>query len=434
MNKNNTTKEKIIIVGCGPKAISLFAKSYVLKELGWSVPQIVIIEKNQIAANWCGKFGFTNGNLPLTSAPQKDIGFPYKSSFGKIVDEAMQKFSWHSYLIDTGKYVSWVDKGQGMSPSHEEYANYLQWVANKTSLIVIKGEVSKLEIEDNNWKVTYVDSFKNKNSIVGTKLIITGPGKSKEVPIKYSNTPSVANKVFNGQSFWLNLKYFKNLKNKKIAVKGGGETAATVISELLNLIDIKSSKIEVLNGHATIFTRNENYLGTHYFSDPASWKDLKQKQRLEIINNVDRGTFSLWAQNVIETSHQYAWFHHETVSLRVGKVKSLLIKDNKLYLSLLNSKHVSQKAYDYIIFSYGFDPLSFTSWIDSKYKPNVDLSNALEVSKKIDIDLSVKNISPKLYLPMLAGLSQGVGFPTLESLGLLSDRILEKICFKNKTI
>jgi mycobactin lysine-N-oxygenase len=36
----------------------------------------------------------------------------------------------------------------------------------------------------------------------------------------------------------------------------------------------------------------------------------------------------------------------------------------------------------------------------------------------------VIDVAPKLFLPNLAGLNQGPGFPNLSCLGLLSDRVL----------
>ena len=36
----------------------------------------------------------------------------------------------------------------------------------------------------------------------------------------------------------------------------------------------------------------------------------------------------------------------------------------------------------------------------------------------------MRDVTPKLFLPNLAGLTQGPGFPNLSCLGLLSDRVL----------
>ena len=125
-----------------------------LKELGWQVPEIVIIDKAGIGANWDGKHGFTNGLLPLDGSPEKDIGYPYKSIFGKAIDQKMQQFSWTAYLIDADHYVDWIDKGR-LPPTHEEFANYLKWVALKSNLELIKAKVIKIDKNIKTWKVYY---------------------------------------------------------------------------------------------------------------------------------------------------------------------------------------------------------------------------------------------------------------------------------------
>lgn len=55
-----------------------------------------------------------------------------------------------------------------------------------------------------------------------------------------------------------------------------------------------------------------------------------------------------------------------------------------------------------------------------------DITCKTSLAPLIDDDLSIKNLMPKLYLPMLAGFAQGPGFANLSCLGRLSDRILEK--------
>jgi mycobactin lysine-N-oxygenase len=46
------------------------------------------------------------------------------------------------------------------------------------------------------------------------------------------------------------------------------------------------------------------------------------------------------------------------------------------------------------------------------------------LAESIGHDLAVTDVTPKLFLPGLSGLTQGPGFPNLSCLGLLSDRIL----------
>jgi mycobactin lysine-N-oxygenase len=46
------------------------------------------------------------------------------------------------------------------------------------------------------------------------------------------------------------------------------------------------------------------------------------------------------------------------------------------------------------------------------------------IERAIAEDLSLKGFTPKLHLPMLATIAQGLGFPNLSCLGLLVDSIL----------
>jgi mycobactin lysine-N-oxygenase len=47
------------------------------------------------------------------------------------------------------------------------------------------------------------------------------------------------------------------------------------------------------------------------------------------------------------------------------------------------------------------------------------------VQEAIGHDLALTGVTPKLFLPNLAGLNQGPGFPNLSCLGLMSDRVLK---------
>ena len=47
------------------------------------------------------------------------------------------------------------------------------------------------------------------------------------------------------------------------------------------------------------------------------------------------------------------------------------------------------------------------------------------LQEAIGHDLAITDVSPKLFLPGLSGLTKGLGFPDLNCLGLLSDRILD---------
>jgi mycobactin lysine-N-oxygenase len=90
--------------------------------------------------------------------------------------------------------------------------------------------------------------------------------------------------------------------------------------------------------------------------------------------------------------------------------------------------NTERDTYDYVIVARGFDPLWFTSLFDARTAAllggKTGAFDTRVVERSIAEDLAIQNFTPRLHLPMLAGVSQGPGFPNLSCLGLLSDRIL----------
>jgi mycobactin lysine-N-oxygenase len=100
VKSRSVTTKKLYIIGAGPKAVAIAAKAAVLQSLGYTVPDVTIVEKHEIGAHWVGRFGYTDGRLLLATAPYKDMGFPYDSrlvldrSHRRKIDEKMlQRFS-----------------------------------------------------------------------------------------------------------------------------------------------------------------------------------------------------------------------------------------------------------------------------------------------------------------------------------------------------
>ncbi len=93
---------RLLLIGAGPKSIAVAAKAHVLRELGWRTPEITILERKEVAANWSGKNGFTHGLQPLGTPPEKDIGFPYESELellGVAKQQLQLQWLWCSALL-----------------------------------------------------------------------------------------------------------------------------------------------------------------------------------------------------------------------------------------------------------------------------------------------------------------------------------------------
>ena len=75
-------KKKLAVIGAGPKGIAVAVKAKVLAEFGFPVDEIVLIEKNEVGANWSGTHGYTNGEMKLGTSPEKDVVFPIETDVG----------------------------------------------------------------------------------------------------------------------------------------------------------------------------------------------------------------------------------------------------------------------------------------------------------------------------------------------------------------
>ena len=87
-----------------------------------------------------------------------------------------------------------------------------------------------------------------------------------------------------------------------------------------------------------------------------------------------------------------------------------------------------EDEYDYVVVTRGFDALWFRHLLDTDTHARMaevtHSFNGHTIERAIAEDLSLNGFTPKLHLPMLAAIAQGLGFPNLSCLGLLVDSIL----------
>src|ERR1700731_609914 len=144
----------LAVLGAGVKAVAVAAKAYVLGQMGVEPPEVVAVERIGVGANWQSRGGWTHGAQRLGTSPEKDVGFPYRSSLvprrNAELDERMTRFSWQSYLIATGQFAQWIDRGRP-APTHRRWSQYLGWVAGRVGLNVVHGEVEVLAVTGDRW-------------------------------------------------------------------------------------------------------------------------------------------------------------------------------------------------------------------------------------------------------------------------------------------
>ena len=398
----------IVVVGAGPKGAALAAKSKVLRDHGHEVPEVVILEQHEIGANWSGTYGFTTGTQRLGTPPEKDIGFPYTidSADPNVTRALFRDYSWISYQIFARTYYSeWVDRGRP-HPTHMEWGRYLAWVIKKAGTKVIKSRVNSVSLNGDSWLVHTSSS----GAIEAQGVMFTGPGSVKPLGIEVPTSDSIVD----GQEFWRRRDVVNGLQDEgedslPVVVIGGGETAASIVSYLLDHV-LPSIPILVLTRSSAIFTRGEGYYENRIFTDFQNWRALPKEVRLDAIRRSDRGVFSV--EVVRKIAHAHNLDHRFMEVRRIEAIDRLLLRIN----GALECQLIVQAA--------GFD----ATWFVGLFEPEVRAKLPTDIAGAVGHDLSIDHNTglPKIFVPMLAGLEQGPGFPNLSCLGTLSDRILQR--------
>ncbi|MGH3552261.1 MAG: NADPH-dependent L-lysine N(6)-monooxygenase MbtG [Mycobacterium sp.] len=404
----------LAVLGAGVKAVAVAAKASVLREMGVDAPEVIAVERTGVAANWQASGGWTDGAQRLGTNPEKDVGFPYRSSLvprrNAELDEQMTRYSWQAYLIATGQFAQWIDRGRP-APRHRRWSKYLRWVAEQIDMTVIHGEVERIVVDGEQWAL-----HTDETTVGADGLMITGPGQAER-----SLLPGNP-RVLSIAQFWHRAAEHDRICAERVAMVGGGETAAAMLTELFRH---RISTITVISPQVTLFTRGESFFENSLFSDPSEWTALTLDERRDAIARTDRGVFS--------SSVQDALLADDRIRHLRGRVAHAVARDEQIRLTLSTDRASENfetvHGFDLVIDGSGADPLWFTTLFsqDALDLLELGLGGPLagdRLEEAIGHDLAVTNVTPKLFLPNLAGLTQGPGFPNLSCLGLLSDRVL----------
>jgi mycobactin lysine-N-oxygenase len=404
----------LAVIGAGAKAVAVAAKATVLRDMGVDVADVVAIERSGVAANWRAGGGWTDGRQRLGTSPEKDVGFPYRSTLvpgrNAEVDERMTRFSWQSYLVARDQFMGWIDRGRP-APTHDTWAGYLRWVADVVDLKVVRGEAVQISVEESRWVLGMPES-----SLTADTVMVTGPGQPERSML--SGHP----RVLSIAQFWERAGRHDRIVADNVAVIGGGETAASILNELFHH---RVSAITAISPQATLFTRGEGFFENSLFSDPTGWRSLNQAERRNCIARTDRGVFSARVQESLLVD--------ERIKHQRGRVARVVDRDSRIWITLstdncgepLETLH----RFDLVIDGSGADPLWFLPLLSPAAVDLLEVGvggplTGERLEESIGHDLAVSGVTPKLVLPNLSGVNEGPGFPNLSCLGLLSDRVL----------
>ncbi|MGA5464669.1 NADPH-dependent L-lysine N(6)-monooxygenase MbtG [Mycobacterium sp. NPDC050041] len=408
----------LAVIGAGAKGVAVAAKAAELRGMGVDVPAVVAIERTAVAANWQASGGWTDGQHRLGTSPEKDVGFPYRSSLvprrNAELDVRMMRHSWQSYLVSTGQFAEWIDRGRP-APTHRRWSQYLRWVADNVGMSVVNGEVTGITVDAGADTARWVLETRE-TAVEADALMITGPGQA-ERSILPGNP-----RVLSIAQFWHRAAAHELIAAERVAVIGGGETAATMLNELFRH---RVSTITVISPQVTLFTRGEGFFENTLYSDPTHWAGLTLGERRDAMLRTDRGVFSARVQEALLADDRIRHLR--------GRVAHAVARDDRIRLTLqtdrVGERLETVHGFDLVIDGSGADALWFVPLFRQEALDLLELGlggplTGEALQESIGDDLSVDHLAPKLFLPGLAGLTQGPGFPNLSCLGLLSDRVL----------
>jgi mycobactin lysine-N-oxygenase len=404
----------LVVVGAGPKGIAIAAKARALSNVGLNPPRIVLVDRSAVAGNWSGRQGYTSGLLPLGTPAEKDVGFPYAASWGaasSAVTAAMATFGWQRHLADHGAYADWVDRGR-LRPTHRQWSAYLREVAEKAEAEIVAGEVIGLDVgeDDGGWTVTVEPG----EALSADGVVLTGSGPS----IQVAGQPHDHPRVLDGRSYWLHDRMLHKKVAQSVCVIGSGETAASVVIDLLKKSHRRST-IDVLTSRGVLYSRGESYDENRFYSDPGEWPRLAESHRREFLERTDRGVFSLQAEATLRQSRGFRTLAGRAASIEAG--------DQQVVVTIEYGQERERVAYDLVVVAIGFDARWFEGLLGDWARRELESALAGDLlERRIGVDLSIEGLNPPLHVPVIAGLAQGPGFPNLSCLGLLSDRILHR--------
>jgi mycobactin lysine-N-oxygenase len=194
---------------------------------------------------------------------------------------------------------------------------------------------------------------------------------------------------------------------------------------LAELFQHRISTITVISPQVTLFTRGESFFENSLFSDPSDWAALTLDERRDAIARTDRGVFSSTVQDALLADDRIRHLR--------GRVAHAVGRDEQIRLTLSTDRGSENfetvHGFDLVIDGSGYDALWFTTLFSQDALDLLELGlggplTGDRLQEAIGHDLAVIDVTPKLFLPNLAGLNQGPGFPNLSCLGLLSDRVL----------
>ncbi|HTP98965.1 MAG TPA: SidA/IucD/PvdA family monooxygenase, partial [Casimicrobiaceae bacterium] len=276
--------QRVAIIGAGAKGAAIVAKAAALKTGGHTrpPPDIDLYDDQSIGASWRGASGYTDGEQPLCTLAERDLGFPYDvQPWGRaVIAEMLSQFSWQAFSVTAPgrmRYNDWIVDGR-RPPAHRVFADYLQHAVDAAIGAHVAKHVPRrvgsvdFDRGAGKW---LVDSFDSGSRTTQQErydgIVITGSGR----PLP--DLPNANPRVFNGQTFWSSIAQIRTLLmadlDPSVVIIGAGGTAAAIAYWFVRK-GLVALPILIVGHEATLFARHDGPFEDRMFSDDVAWQAL----------------------------------------------------------------------------------------------------------------------------------------------------------------
>jgi mycobactin lysine-N-oxygenase len=414
----------LLCIGAGAKGVAVAAKTHALNSCTDAGLSIAVLDAVGPGAHWRGDSGYTSGHEILGTRPEKDVGFPYQSerSFpadhGALNDE-MVRLGWARYLIDQCAYSGWVDAGV-RDVTHRRFADYLRWVVERAvnGVTFLTERVTRVDrVDDCLWSVRSESRTAGVRSHLARAVMVTGPGVVRALDVE----PAAERFVLDARTPRETLAALVRT-GARICIVGAGESASSAALAMVGS-SAASFHLEMI-ASGLVASRAESPMENRVYSDPESvgWVSRTEHERRQFIRRTDRG--------VISSNALARLVSDERVTFREGRVATVMDGDDCAVVRVQHGAETVDATFDWVVNCTGFDPAEgVRRLLGPATELTVDSMSSVPLARLADHagvghDLAVRGLTPRLFVPALAGFAQGPGFANLSSLGLMSDRVL----------
>lgn len=403
-----TYQSNIVGIGIGPSNLSLAALLHPISNLS-----SIFVDKQKT-------FQWHNG----MQMPSAKLQVSYLKDLVTLVDP-QNPFSFLSFLSSQKRLYQFVN-ANFQDVSRAEFSQYYRWACNAlSSHLNFSCEAKEVTLLQNRFLV------KTSKMNIGSESIVLGNGLSPFIP-QFAKA-RLCNAVYHSSLF---LEKNNNYRGKRVAVIGGGQSGAEVISYLL--LDKRT-----LPNNITWITRRGNYLplddspfvnelftpvySDYFYSIPlAKKKSILEKQKL-FSDGISHATLNEIYRQMYEMQHIHG--HKDLFSLRPETEVLDISKDNTNWNIELRNTFTNNRTFidcDIIILctGYQYELPNFIDPISSKI--DKDSNGNLIINKDFSLNCDLPNTS-KIYIQNGALHTRGVADPNLSLSSWRSATIINSI-------